>query len=106
MFYVNGVPRETALGVPVFDTTWDLNGALKYAYHRYDVRGLPIFAELTLRCTKDKIVPLRGGAELAGFASDYGKTYFVNGLNGAQNRIDTVADCRSATATSPPNPAL
>lgn len=105
MFYVSGQPLEAALGVPIFNTTWDLNGAVKYAYDRYDVRALPVFVDLALRCGSSGITPTLSGVEQAGFASSYRKTFFVDGLTGKTKRIDDVAACREASATWPRNPA-
>jgi len=91
--------------VPVFSASWDLNGAVKYAYDRYDLRGLPVFVGLELRCERERIVPMLNGVQQLGFISEYRKTFFVDGVTGQSRRVDTVPGCRDASVNWPRNPA-
>ena len=106
MFYLSGQPLEVQLGIPVFNTTWDLDGAVKFAWREGGLRGVPMLPGLELNCTADAIVPAINGVEEAGFRSDYRKTYVIDGVTGQFVRIDNRKICRDASANWPRSPAL
>jgi hypothetical protein len=53
--FVSGNPSNVTGGVPIFSTTWDMNGMVKLTYGTPSVRGFPITEEMPLECLRDGV---------------------------------------------------
>jgi hypothetical protein len=96
-FYTFDYPGFTAPGVPVFVSSWDLNGAVKISYNDGTLRAYPLFAPTGLVCTRTAIYPLGGGyGPLQG--SEYGHTYIVDVGRGTLVPVSSEATCRVQTS--------
>lgn len=110
---VFGFPAETARGVPVFDTNYDLKPAARLVTSR-TIDTYPVFAGSTVRCSPKGIAvdylatPLykrislteEGTAKL----QPYGNVVFVDVGTGRHELIRSRAQCGRALATYPPGP--
>jgi hypothetical protein len=53
--FVSGNPSNVTLGVPIFATTWDMDGMVKLTYGTSSVRGYPITEEMPLECLRNGV---------------------------------------------------
>ncbi len=106
MIYAFGQPLETKPGVPVFHATWDLNSAARVLYGDATVRALPAFPALRFTCERDRVVPDFGWdpATRERFASEYGRTFFVDTVAGRALPITSRKVCEKANAEWPRSP--
>jgi hypothetical protein len=112
---VFGYPAETARGVPVLNTNYDLKPAARLMTGR-EIDTYPVFAGSTLRCSPKGIAidylatPLyerisvteEGTAKL----QPYGNVVFVDVETGRHELIRSPAQCAEALTTYPPGPWL
>ena len=93
-----GFPGETAPGVPVFDATWDLEGALRLRYHDPRLSAFPLFADGALTCT--------GAGAIAAAPGSFGRNTLsyrtlVIVSPAGHARIASRASCERAVADFP-----
>lgn len=50
--FVSGNPSNVTSGVPIFSTTWDMDGMVKLTYGSSALRGYPITEEMPLECLR------------------------------------------------------
>jgi hypothetical protein len=93
--YAFGYPGYQAPGVPIFATSWDLDGALKIRWNDPSVRGYPITEGATVSCERDGVQPVGSGWH-AGHAAAYGGVVFVDIPTERAERINSAAQCRDA----------
>ena len=98
-----GFPGETAPGVPVFDATWDLQGALRLQHRDPKLSAFPLFADGTLSCT-DVAAIAAGPGSFGRNILDYRSLVVVSPAGHAW--ITNRADCERAAAAFPLRPRL
>jgi hypothetical protein len=97
--YAFAVPAYTDKGVPVFNTTWDMPGAVGLARGANDVTSYPINAT-EVRCDPDQAYMTRYQ-----LGTPYGpRLVFVDAVSGAKRVVDGAARCRAAVRTMQPGP--
>jgi hypothetical protein len=101
MVYAFGQPLETAPGIPVFHSTWDLTSAAQVMWHDQSVRALPAFPSLQLQCRAGDVVPVIWDNPVVGepFRSRYGRTFFVDTQTGTGLAITSRRICQDAAKT-------
>jgi hypothetical protein len=97
VIYTAGAPVVIAPGVPVFAVSWDLKGAVRLLYDRFEVRGYPIRAGVHFECAADQLTLSRHGLADPG-RSSYGLAILVDVPTATATRIDSRAACRRADA--------
>jgi MFS family permease len=98
-----GFPGETAPGVPVFDATWDLEGALRLQHRDPKLSAFPLFADGTLSCT-DVAAIAAGPGSFGRNALSYRRLVVVSPTGHAW--ITNRADCERAAVAFPLRPRL
>jgi hypothetical protein len=97
-----GFPSQTAPEVPIFDRSWDLQGALQLREGQADLRAFPIFEGVMVTCEGTRAV-VDGGPGYGTFEAPYGGLYFFEpGLGGT--RIASRLDCARALRRYRPGP--
>jgi hypothetical protein len=71
-----GAPAEVKPGVPVFDRSWDLAGALQLRTGFLSLRGFPVYEGVIVRCARRGVVVSGPGSYGTAFAR-YGSAVFV-----------------------------
>jgi hypothetical protein len=108
-----GQPVEISPGVPVFANYWNTSAAVGLAYHDRAVVGYVAFPGTTFECRTEGVVP--GGhfeypppppGELGRFGSRYGRTYFVDTVQGQFATVDTRQRCEELRDAFPRSPQL
>ena len=96
-----GQPVEFAPGVPVFGNTWDMTGSVQLQYDDPTLTSLVAEEGTTFFCGRGDVLP--GGPTYSiegkpdpGYASPYGRTYFIDTSAGRVERIDDRQQCRHA----------
>ncbi|HUN78377.1 MAG TPA: hypothetical protein VMU32_05620 [Solirubrobacteraceae bacterium] len=87
-------PLETAPGVSVFDSSWDLNGAVQMLWNDPSLRALPILPAMTIVCL-DSGLYVNSGPVLRSWQSSY-PTYVLDVATDAVYTLDSRATCTSA----------
>jgi hypothetical protein len=105
VIYAYGYPNWTALGVPTFAASWDLNGAVKLLYRDPTIRGYPVVLPTDMVCAKHQVYPVGNGYTAAGFSSDYGQAYLTNVAAGTSVRPLTQTQCNRALGHPAPTPS-
>ena len=88
-------------GIPIFASSWDLNGAVQLAYDDPTLRGYPAQPLTKFACGPDEISPVNAAGSPP---SPYGKAYFVDVVSGQVDRLTDPEDCRAAAARFKPGP--
>ena len=97
--YAFGVPAFTGPGVPVFNTIWDMPGAVGLARGNNDVTAYPI-AATDVRCEPSRAFMVRYGV-----GTTYGaRLLFVDAANGGRVVVDSAARCHAALRRMPSGP--
>lgn len=93
-------PVEISPGVPVFANSWNMSAAVALRYHRHTVRSFVGLLGTRFQCTAEGVVPAGQPeypppppGELGRFGSRYGRTYFVDTVNGQFAPVDSRARC-------------
>lgn len=92
-YIVAGVPPESGPGVPIFEATWDLTGALRVRERRDDIDAFPQGTLTGLQCRPGGVLPegpLYGPIDL----TPYDVALFVDARDGSSYRARSSADCR------------
>jgi len=97
-----GYPAESAPGVPIFRTAFELRGAVDLRWNDRSLRGVPIYRR-TVSCR-----PAGVSARLAGgrSAAAYGHAAFVDLPTGRTRHIGSRAGCAAALRIFKPGPVL
>ncbi|MFL5825054.1 MAG: hypothetical protein ACJ76V_00875 [Thermoleophilaceae bacterium] len=102
--YLLGVPSQVAPHVPVFDATYDFDGALRLLWHEPRDHGYPVYAGVGIACGGSSLHPTLGDEFGPAQGARYGSALFVDGSSGRWRRIDSQAECTSALRQFPPGP--
>jgi hypothetical protein len=107
-----GQPVEIIPGVPVFGNTWDMTTSVQLTYDDPTINSYVALPETSFYCLAHGIAP--GGAyqedgterpnRLLG--SPYGRTYFVDTVDGRVRPIRTARECHEGALEFQPSPAL
>lgn len=102
VLFTFGHPTWWAPGVPVFASSWDLDGAIALLYDDPSVGGYPALPLTTFDCRAAGASPqpAYGDLELA-----YGSLYFVDVPSRRVDLITDADDCRTASARFRPGPS-
>lgn len=106
-----GQPVEFAPGVPVFGNTWDMTGSVQLQYDDPTLTSLVAQEGTVFYCRQGEVLPggsaysVEGGPD-AGFASPYGRTYFLDTSTGRTERIDGRRQCRQAERSFQRSPII
>ena len=94
-------PGQTAPGVPVFEATWDLSGALQLTRRDETLKAFPVFDDDVLACGARALVASGPGSfgrnEIA-----YGRLYLVSPTR--HRRVTGEESCRAALEAFPLGP--
>jgi hypothetical protein len=90
---VFGYPAQAAPGIPVFDRSWDMGGALQIRSDGAIRAAYPIHENVEVICGKRAI--LDGGEGYGRFTLDYGRLYFYDSDLGSR-KIDSRRSCQRA----------
>lgn len=98
---VTGEPLYGAPDIPIFATTWDLNGALELLYNDSSLRADPL---PHIACGGGSVTLLPGpGAVITGpIRVPYGGLYAINVANGTTIHATDRAECAKVQALPPP----
>jgi hypothetical protein len=100
--FTSNYPANVTLGVPVFATTWDLNGMVQVTYADNTVRAYPITEELEIQCRPHGIVA-KAGEELEHVAP-YGRARLLDLSTGRHLTPRTQRQCVAAKPRFGPGP--
>lgn len=100
--FTSNHPANLTLGVPIFATTWDLNGMIKVRYEDGTLRAYPVTSELQLACQTDG-VGIDGGGEVIG-AAPYGTARLLDIRTGAHSSPRSRRECLAAVNRYPAGP--
>lgn len=100
--FVSGYPAYQTLGVPIFSTTWDLDGMIKTQYEDWTLSAYPVLAETQIVCHPD-------GIRLEGLGSvgplvPYGHAQFFDFATHRRAHPDSSEACRAVAASYAPGP--
>ncbi len=98
---VFGYPAQAAPGIPVFDRSWDMGGALQIRSGGAVRAAYPIHENVEVTCGEQ--VVLDGGEGYGRFTLDYGRLYFYDPDLGSE-KIDSRRSCRRAAERLHPGP--
>jgi hypothetical protein len=98
-----GWPGYQAPGVPIFASSWDLNGAVKVEWNDATLSGYPILESTTLRCGTAGITIVGQGYESMNPAA-YGRAYLFDVRSGRVAKPASRKQCEAATPRFLPGP--
>lgn len=99
--FTSSYPANETPGVPIFGTTWDLNGLIKLRYEDETLRAYPITEEQGLKCLSDGVDI---GKEKGIPSAAYGTARLVNLETGAHTTPRTRKECEVDLTRYPPGP--
>jgi len=88
-----GTPDQAAPGVPVFQATWSLSGALRVMWGDEEVRAAPQGTMTELRCLDDAVLPV-GTLYDDSWRTAYGRALFVDTRTGESTFPADRAECQ------------
>jgi hypothetical protein len=96
-----GYPAEIAPGVPIFNTSWELRGALDLRWRDYSLFAAPIYRGKRVVCADSSV-----SARVAGIDSvaPYGQVVFVDVPSGRARRPLSREACERALTVFRPGP--
>lgn len=100
--FVAGYPANQTLGVPIFSSSWDLDGAVKLEYGSPDISAYPVLLDTRIVCGRDG-VRLVGGT-YAGAAVPFGRAALLNLATGLTSVPRNVRACRRSAPEMVPGP--
>jgi hypothetical protein len=95
-----GYPARSAPGVPIFQTPWELRGAVDLRLNERSLRAIPIFRQGVL-CGRSEISALEFGAD---YTARYGRAVFVDLPTGRTWHIGSARACAQAREIFRPGP--
>jgi hypothetical protein len=93
VIYMFGHQGSLGHGVPVFNTTWDLNAAIRLTYRDPTLSAVPVVPGTDIVCRAQEMYPTGNGYD-PGYADPYGGQVFVNAVTGLAQRVGDQAACR------------
>lgn len=93
VIYGFGLPKETAPGVPLFNATWDLEGALRLLWSDPTLAAIPESTLTDLTCGPTGLQP-SGKLFRPGHITSYGAAMLVDLRTGRVSRVPDVVTCR------------
>jgi hypothetical protein len=96
-----GYPAASAPGVPIFQTPWELRGAVDLRWNERSLRAVPIYRRNIL-CGRNEISTLAFG----GYAAAYGHAVFADLPTGRTRQIGSPTACAQARKDFRPGPVL
>jgi hypothetical protein len=100
--YTFGFAAETAPGIPIFRSTWDLTGAIRLQWSDPSLSALPVYRTGVV-CGTSTLHTRQFGT---GHASRYRRSLFVDLGRRIVERIDSETECRRATRAFRPGARL
>lgn len=100
--FVADYPANQTLGVPIFSSTWDVNGMVKLQYKDGTLRAYPVLSGLTLVCLADGIA-MRGPGAPTGVAR-YGDALLLDALTGHHVQPGSKHECDTRVGSFTPGP--
>ena len=97
-----GYPGQSAPGVPIFDTRWELRGAVDLLWSDRSLLAVPIYRKGVL-CGRNGITAPAPDAEPA---VAYGNAVFIDVPTGRSRHIGSRGECVDARKVFRPGPAL
>lgn len=91
--YAAGYPAYQTLGVPIFSTTWDVNGAIKLQYQDGDLAAFPVLPDMRLVCRREGVT-LMLGPDPVGGTTPYGSARFLDVPTGRNATPHNPRQCR------------
>jgi hypothetical protein len=98
-----GFPAQSGPEVPIFDKSWDLDGAVKLEADDPTLRGFPVYEEVAVRC-EPRVLLIDGGGNYGTIRVEYGRAYFLDVTPSRVRRIRTPGTCREALRSFRPGP--
>ncbi len=101
--FASGYPAYQTLGVPVWATSWDLDGAIRLQYHNPTLRAYPVVEGIRISCEADGVKLLGAGYEGQAVTA-YGKAVLLD-LGTGRNAVPQVqSSCRTIAPAFVPGP--
>jgi hypothetical protein len=98
---VFGYPAQAAPGIPVFDRSWDMGGALQVRSDGAVRAAYPVHENVEVICGGQVVVD--GGEGYGRFPLDYSRLYFFDAEGGTQ-KIDSRRSCNATLGRFQPGP--
>ncbi|HVD41001.1 MAG TPA: hypothetical protein VNC16_08370 [Solirubrobacterales bacterium] len=98
---VFGYPAQAAPGIPVFDRSWDMGGALQVRSGGAVRAAYPVHESVEVSCGRR--VGVDGGEGYGSFTIDYGRLYFYDAELGPE-KIDSRRSCKAILGRYKPGP--
>jgi hypothetical protein len=98
-----GFPAQAGPEVPIFDKSWDLEGAVQLQAGEPTLRAFPIYVGVVVRCRRDAVI-VAGPGSYGASRAEYGAAFFLDVARGKSTRIDSSSACRAALRTFRPGP--
>ena len=95
-----GQPVWEAAGVPVWATSWDLDGAVAVRYGDVTLAAMPAYPGTTVACGPDSAIPSNPGfpgAYLPSMARPYGRLYLFDARRGKWSAPRNRGECERVT---------
>lgn len=99
----SGYPAYQTLGVPIFASTWDLNGMIKLEYNDGSLSAFPLTSGLELVCRVGG-VGMRGVEEAPPTVAPYGKVRLLDLQTGRRSAPRNQRQCRTVAGNYVPGP--
>lgn len=100
--YISGHPAYQTLGVPIFSSSWDVNGAVKLYYDNPDLTAQPVLTGSRLTCTSEGVELV--GEGFSGGVAPYGSVRLFDVASGRAAAPKNVRQCRRAAPQFAPGP--
>jgi hypothetical protein len=96
--YTFNYPGYIKLGVPVFASFWDLDGAVRITFHDRSLAAYPVIQGVPVECG-----PLGMRIPISGYhPSPYGRSYLVDISNGRVAQVQSRRACNALLPSFPP----
>jgi hypothetical protein len=87
-------------GIPIFASSWDLNGAVKITFHDASLTAYPVIQGVPMQCGAQSVsIPVAGYNP-----SGYGRSYLVDIASGRVARVTSKRSCEALLGTFQPGP--
>jgi hypothetical protein len=100
--FVSNYPAYQTLGVPIFSSSWDVNGMIKLQYKDGTLSAYPVIAGLSLVCRADGVGLQGAGAPT--ITAPYGTAQLLDVGTGRHSRPGDERECQAVAASYAPGP--
>jgi hypothetical protein len=100
--FVSNYPAYETLGVPIFSSSWDVNGMIKLQYKDGTLSAYPVIAGLSLVCRADGVGLQGVGAPAV--TAPYGTARLLDAATGRNARPNDERACQAVAGTYTPGP--